>query len=766
VKKITIISIILVLILIGPLASQGIIFEDDFESYTVGTFPSSNWNLKYSGSGTENQIIVNDQYVSPTQSLKLECAPNWAGTADVQLSYTPSIVYCEGYVKAEHEFGGPDFGFQNPDIGPWGTVYANVGVCKDGNIICNNQVLQTSEANRWYHIKIKYNSCLDLCDVWIDGVLKGKDIACSTNGEYTILRLSTHNSSASTKGWYDDIKVYYSSGWNREGYDLGWSFFNPNATQTPIQNFLLGVDWSTNIENPNVLEGDNIDILTGDVNGDGFPELVYTSNNIIHVLDGNGNELWSTDSGLVDECHHNALEDVTGDGIPEIIIGAKISSTLKLLFYDGYGNLIKEITETEQVSQYDYIKARAVQDIDNDGDLEVIFWRLWGFEPWSRGIGVFDYNSGHREWFFPIGPNIWTLCVADVTGDSNMEILTGTIGPCNGHSANGFSDCSCYAICWDKDGNLIWSQQFEGSGFVDTKVSINDLDGDGKNEVIYTSFEHGWETWDGDLGRIYLLNPDNGEIMKEYNAGMPIRVNGVADITGNDNKEILVTCSNGATQTGKIIMFDNSLNLLNEYSIQGTTLGICAINDLNGDDELEIIVRKLLYDEFAVLDDSLNELWSVQYDDDILNVIPTDLNNDGINELIVSTENTLQVLEFKFMPSFAIDLNDQVACKNDSIAFEVIVEGSLPIDYQWQKDNINIPGAMESTLILPDVQAEDAMIMEAIPVTLPCLQLNLPFQQILQVLPMSSNTRLYSILWLSRKGIPMNSWLKVETRSM
>lgn len=698
-KKITLITIILALVSMGRVVSQNIIFEDDFESYTVGTFPSSNWNLKYNGNGTENQIIVNDHYASPTQSLKLECAPNWAGTADVQLSYTPSIVYCEGYVKAEHEFGGPDFGFQNPDIGPWGTAYASVGVGKNGNITCNGQVLQACEANKWYHIKIKYDNYLDLCDVWIDGVLNGHDIPCSTNGEYSIIRLSTHNPSSSTKGWYDDIKVYGYTGWPRDGYDQGWSYCYPFSTETPIQNLPLGLDWSMSAQNPLV--------LTGDVNGDNLPEIIYTSNNILYVLDANGNELWSENVGFIDYYRRSLLSDVTGDGIPEIIVGSSENATLKLLFYDGSGNLVKEIIETNGVSDDNAILTRAVTDIDDDGDLEVVAWRLSGYDLWSRGVEVFDYNSGSHEWFYSIGPGITTLNVADITGSSEKEIIAGTFGPSNGHSVNGFFDNKCYAICWDADGNLLWSRQFEGSGFVDSEVSVIDLDGDGKNEVIYTSREHGWQWWDGDIGRIYLLNPDNGEIIKEYNAGNPVIVNGIEDFAGDDNKEILVAYQDGATQTGKLLMFDDSLNLLQEFVVPGSALRICAINDLNGDGNPEIIVRKVMANEFVVLDNSLNELWSLSYSDELKDVIPTDLNNDGINELIVTTENVLQVREFKFAPSFTMDLNDQVACKNDSIAFEVIVEGSLPIDYQWQKDGINIQDATDSILILSQVQPED-----------------------------------------------------------
>ena len=488
-------------------------------------------------------------------------------------------------------------------------------------------------------------------------------------------------------------------GWPRDGYDLGWSYYYPYHTDTLIQNNPFGEDWSINAENPLV--------LTGDVNGDGLVEIVYTSNNILHVLDGSGNELWNLGLGFIEGYRFGILEDVTGDGISEIIIGTKTNTTLKLLFYDGYGNLIKEITETEGVNEDNHIHARAVTDIDNDGDLEVVAWRLSGYDLWSRGVDVFDYNSGNREWFYSIGPGVLTLNVADITGDSNKEIIAGTGGPANGHTVNGFADNKCYAICWDKDGDLLWSRQFEGSGFVDSEVSVIDLDGDGQNEVIYTSREHGWQWWNGDIGRIYLLNPDNGEITKEYNAGKPLIVNGIADLTGDDKKEILVNYQDGSSQTGKILMFDDSLNLLHEYVVSGSILRVCAINDLNGDGDLEIIVRKMMANEFAVLDDNLNELWSVQYDDAVLDVIPTDLNNDGINELIVSTSQNLQVREWRLKPSFNMVLNDQVACKNDSITFEVIAEGIPPIHYQWQKDSVNIPGASDSVLFLPDVQPED-----------------------------------------------------------
>jgi len=703
-KKITFLSIILVLITTSNISSQEIIFEDNFESYTVGTFPSNPWFLKWEGNGVENQIVVNNQSVSPTQSLKLECAPNWAANAQITLPITPTIINCEGYLMIKDLSHRAHMGFKNPDVGTWGTYYARVVVGDNGNITCEGVELQPGEANKWYHIRIRYNSIADVCDVWIDGILKGKDIECSTEGEYNAFTITAGHPSLSVKAWFDDVKVYTdehleSTGWTREGYDLGWSYQYPFDTDTLIQNIPFGMDWMINAEIPLV--------LTGDITGNGLPEIIYTSNNTLFVFDGNGNELWSITLNFIEPNLPGILEDVTGDGIQEIIIGTRHNTTLKLLIYDGSGNLIKEINESDDVSGDNHIYARAVTDIDNDGDLELVASRSSGYNLWSRGVEVFDYASGNRKWFYSIGPQPLALNIADITGDQNKEIIFGTRGPANGHNVNGFTDNRCYAICLDKDGNLLWSREFEGSGFVDSEVSVVDLDGDNKNEVIYTSRAHGWQWWDGDIGRIYLLNPDNGEIIKEYNAANPLIVNGIADIIGDDKKEILVNYQDASTQTGKILMFDDSLNLLQEYVVSGSILRVCAINDLNGDGRLETIVRKMMANEFVVLDENLNELWSLSFPDEVKDVIPTDLDNDGINDLIVSTENTLQVRKWKFTPSFTNILYDQVACKKDKVVFEVIAEGIPPIYYQWQKDGLDIPGATDSVFIIPNVQMED-----------------------------------------------------------
>jgi hypothetical protein len=155
--------------------------------------------MRWDGNDPENQIIVDNRSVSGSQSLKLECAPGWTAAANVRLSLTPPIIYCEGYVMVDQTEYGPSIGFNNPDIGTWGTGFANV------------RVLKTCEANTWYHLKLRYDSYRDVGTIWVDGVLKYKDKPCRKNGEYSVFAMSTMHYTISSKVWYDDIKVYADS---------------------------------------------------------------------------------------------------------------------------------------------------------------------------------------------------------------------------------------------------------------------------------------------------------------------------------------------------------------------------------------------------------------------------------------------------------------------------------------------------------------------------------------------------------------------------
>ena len=79
--------------IVGYAAGGNVIFEDNFDSYGTGSFPSSGgWYIKYNGMGTSYQIVDNSQSTSLHNSFKLEGQANWASVVDHSLSMTPDQV--------------------------------------------------------------------------------------------------------------------------------------------------------------------------------------------------------------------------------------------------------------------------------------------------------------------------------------------------------------------------------------------------------------------------------------------------------------------------------------------------------------------------------------------------------------------------------------------------------------------------------------------------------------------------------------------------
>jgi len=235
--------------------------DEDFESYTVGTFPSSGgWELVFDGYGDDYQYVTNTTSISGSKSLQLEGAANWSANAVKNLSSTPDIVYLEGYVKTSKvepsvmNYSEAIIGFHNLDIGPWGNWYAHVYFGCDNTIGFSgsggNYVnLQTYNDNQWYKVKIKYDAVNKKGDVWIDDILKASNVDLGVNsGSYNSICLLGGNDTH-TRSWFDDVKVYYDS--NGEGIsDINVNdFINvfPNPA-TNILNIVIDKNYSTKNE--------------------------------------------------------------------------------------------------------------------------------------------------------------------------------------------------------------------------------------------------------------------------------------------------------------------------------------------------------------------------------------------------------------------------------------------------------------------------------------------------------------------------------------
>jgi len=203
-------------------ATEQLFFEDNFENYTVGDFPSSGgWELWYNGLGTEEQTIVDNVACSPTKSLKLLGLDFWAGFAAKRFTSTSSVIGFEVAVRVEETNGeGRDnarVAFTTKLNSLVSCEYAPVTFQDSGVIASGGQVLQSYVADTWYKIKLLMDRADDTYSVWVDGELKGENLTVTTTSgpiaEYPSSEIEAFSVSQcynSVTAYFDDVKVFSS----------------------------------------------------------------------------------------------------------------------------------------------------------------------------------------------------------------------------------------------------------------------------------------------------------------------------------------------------------------------------------------------------------------------------------------------------------------------------------------------------------------------------------------------------------------------------
>ena len=124
-----------------------------------------------------------------------------------------------------------------------------------------------------------------------------------------------------------------SPGWKFSSYDIARTAYYPIPSTNRISDTPFETLWSSSYE------GENLMVLTGDVNGDGKLEVVKVSGDNLKVISGDGKGLWARTIPGVDSYYGTGwlrldmLEDVTGDGVPEISFLGKHQTLLGIFTF-------------------------------------------------------------------------------------------------------------------------------------------------------------------------------------------------------------------------------------------------------------------------------------------------------------------------------------------------------------------------------------------------------------------------------------------------
>lgn len=254
---------------------------------------------------------------------------------------------------------------------------------------------------------------------------------------------------------------------------------------------------------PSALEGlENlyglVHMFVGDMDNNGVKEIGIVSEYAqkVHLLDVSKGESFNNNFPIeFPEMRQLKITagDVNGDGFKEIVIqgiilnldGEEHSSSLKVFVYDYEGMLKAEkvIPESDYTSSY-----LALADVDEDGDAEIItasMYKLYVLDGatleslvgWPADIpsAVDDISQLHRY----KGLNMVSLVSGDIDGNGDIEIIVLYTEAGISHSAS--------VRIWNHDGSPWkegWCRNFVGATLSGV---LTDTDGDGDMDLVVSS---------------------------------------------------------------------------------------------------------------------------------------------------------------------------------------------------------------------------------------------------------------------------------------
>jgi hypothetical protein len=349
------------------------------------------------------------------------------------------------------------------------------------------------------------------------------------------------------------------------------------------------------------------DVVAGDFNGDGIPDLAvadYTTNSILILqggADGKFAPVATLPSGQGPEFMKAA--DLEGNGHLDLVVANYLGDSISLFYGRGDGTFETAVNYPVGLGP----SGIAISDLSGNGHLDLAVSNSG-----SNNVTVFT-ATGPRSFApalsYPAGDKPWQVAVGDFNRDGRPDLVV----------ADGLSTPSVISLLLNKGDGTFQSARTFAVGGSPYALSVGDLTGNGNLDVVTgndasndVSVLLGHFDRSGFLD-IAEVNFQSSNLVIYINRGndvfdgpdtlslIPSNLPTItAFLIGTDVPQVLVADPQAGTITIFSSQGDGTLEILNTIDVGGSPSGI-AVGDFNGDGRPDLVVTDASSGEVLIL---------------------------------------------------------------------------------------------------------------------------------------------------------------------